>query len=253
MEVLLFKFFHHCPWIAQSGPPGNVVHLAAGRFVIRGGDSFGFRFVGVIRDKVLEMQADDPSMEFLEAFDRVQAGTLPMPDIGANTDERRTVLDGREDEVGVPVMVGPGMLVDCNLDVVFLAKFFDGVHGGVLRLGDKGVNAGLFCEFKNLAALRLVRGKQDDADVDELDAETFCVVENGLELFVSKVNGFDGFLFANVATAGEAHVFETEGGGLINGFVDGIFLEGVGVHVELPAELVAGLTIGRRGGLSSGG
>jgi len=219
-EALAFEFGHRAFDIGDPSAPGHVV------------------CAGALLGEVFEMEADDSALEFLEALDRVEAGANPMAGVGAGPEQRAAALDGLEDGVGIPVVGRLGMVMDGDFDVVVLAEFLDHIQG--LRFGfrDQGVNAPLFGEVEDLAALGLVRGELDDADVDELDAGGRSPFENGLHVLVGEVNRSGLVLAVEVHTAGKAQVLQAEGGGLIDGLSNGEFLEGIGMNGELPAELV---------------
>jgi hypothetical protein len=54
--------------------------------------------------EVLEMQFDDMAFEFLEAFNRVEAGADPVAGVSAGTDARAAAFNGGENGVGIPVV-----------------------------------------------------------------------------------------------------------------------------------------------------
>ena len=88
-------------------------------------------------DEVLEMNGQDVTIELLQAFHRIQAGTDPMADIGAGSQQRPATLDRGQDDGRIPVVVGFLMFVDGHFDVVFLAQLFHRVERDVLPINRK--------------------------------------------------------------------------------------------------------------------
>ena len=83
-------------------------------------------------DLVLHVAADDAAFEHAHRPERIEAGGLPVAGVGAGADAWVTILGQLEDEIGVPHpvvwFIEPAwMIVETDLDVVFLDHLFDGV------------------------------------------------------------------------------------------------------------------------------
>lgn len=53
----------------------------------------------------------------------------PVAHVRAGTEQRAAALHGGGDRIGIPIeTLGPGMIVDSDLDVVFLGEFFHHIH-----------------------------------------------------------------------------------------------------------------------------
>ena len=88
----------------------------------------------------------------------------------------------------------------------------------------------------------------DDANVDEgpTDAGGKHLGFDGLHVLVGQLDGGLAVGAGEDDAAGNAHVFDTEGGGLVNGVKDGEDAEGIGMDGDGPAELFG---VGGRGGV----
>ena len=75
-----------------------------------------------------------------------------MSRVGASANEWAASFDG-SNIVWAPINIGLWMVMDRHLDIVFLAKLLDGVHGFGLWFGDQRVDAGLFGKLEAFAAL----------------------------------------------------------------------------------------------------
>ena len=150
-EFLLVQLFQDRFHVADAGSPRNIVRLHVAKFV-----------------QVLEMQADDMSLEHLDAVDRLDAAACPVTDIGTGADPGCAVPGHLQHKVGTPVMRRLGMIVDGHLDVVFLAEALDHVEGIFRRLRDDRLNSHVFRKLENLPALLLVIGELGHAEVHQL-------------------------------------------------------------------------------------
>ena len=224
-EVLALEFCHHSFCVAHARSPGGVMGGA-------------LLFV-----QVFEVETNNVALELFEAVDRVKARTDPMAGVGARAEEWAAALDGVEDGLRIPVMGRLWVVVDGDLDVEFFAEFFDGIQVVGLRFADDDVDAHFAGEFKAFAAFRLIRW-QGQVDVGECQSFFCCVGSNFLNLGVGQFEDGDlGGAFKWNA-GGEAEIFDAERCRLIHFLKEIVAFQRAGVHVELPAELVGGRSIG---------
>ena len=138
--------------------------------------------------------------------------------------------------------------------LIFLAEFFNSVQRGGFGFGHQRVNPEFFRKFKNLPAPGLIRRQLHRAQTDHLDdAVGFQFGLDGLLIFFFKGNGADAVGAIQAYLAGKTQVMQPQRGGFVNGFENGKFPERVGMHGELPAELVRRAGGNRGLGLKAGG
>src|ERR1700728_3220846 len=149
MEILSFQFLHELPGLADAGSPRNVM---------------SFRPTYII---VFEMQANNPSLQFFYTFHRIKSRFNPMADVATRPHQRGAIFDRRQNGIRIPVNgMALGVFMNGNLDIVFLAKFFDRVQSIQGRLSHQSMNVPFFCELEYLAALRFT-GQINHPDIDE--------------------------------------------------------------------------------------
>ncbi len=73
------------------------------------------------------MQADNAlgRAEFLDGFERIDAGTRPVAGIGASTNPFAAAFTNPQDRVRIPVMRRLGMIVQRDADLILFAEFVD--------------------------------------------------------------------------------------------------------------------------------
>src|ERR1700744_4580666 len=91
--------------------------------------------------QVLEVNADDATIQDFEAFNRIQSRTHPMADVRCGANARVAVLDDAQDIVGIPHFIAgivrlAGMIMETHTNIVLLDEFFDGVNGVYRFCGD---------------------------------------------------------------------------------------------------------------------
>lgn len=230
VEMLPLQFRHKLLGLANASSPRHVMGVWS-------------HFV-----KVFEVEADDVAVQFFQACHRIKAGTHPMTDVRARAHQGRATLDRRQNEIRIPVnRMTFGMIMDGDLDVVFLAKFFHGVQSIGFRLGHERVNTPFLGELEYFPALHLIGRQLDDADVDEgpTDAGGNHLGLDRLHVLVGEGDGADGFgILVKQDASRKAHVFDSQRGGFVNGVKDGEQPERVGMNRELPAGFVGGTGVG---------
>jgi len=87
--------------------------------------SFSGEFVQIVR-----LNGDEPIAQFSNPFDGIDAGSDPIPCVGTGADSLAAALTDLQDSLG-PLIHGRlfrTMIVDTELDVVFVAKPLDHVE-----------------------------------------------------------------------------------------------------------------------------
>src|SRR5215468_1984767 len=103
------------------------------------------------------MQTKDVPIQFFQTFQRIESRTDPVANIRARSYQWRAPFDGCQNGFRVPVnRLAFGMIVDRDLDFVFLAESFHSVQSIGFRLGNYSADAPFFCELENFAALGFV-------------------------------------------------------------------------------------------------
>src|SRR5881394_230675 len=118
------------------------------------------------------MHADDAALENFETSDRIDAGTGPVPDIGTYAESRVTILDEREDIVGIPEFVAGfvralRMTVNARADIVFPDEFLDQVDLVGRWFDGDGAHTEFFREFKDLTCAGFVLRDSHHAEVHD--------------------------------------------------------------------------------------
>ena len=119
------------------------------------------------------MDVENAAPEQLEGLTRVVQAAHPVPGVGAGADAGVPAVDVAEDGLGQVVFRGRGMVVDGDLDVVFLDQLLEQREVVVGRLADDDPDAHLAGEIEDLAHARLGRADVDDAVAVERDAACF--------------------------------------------------------------------------------
>jgi len=118
--------------------------------------------------EVLEVDGPDAALQLLQAGHGIQAGPDPMARVRARPDPCAATLARGQDDVGVPVVRGPGVVVDADADPVLLTEPVEHRHRGLVRLCLDRLDPHLLGERKHLAAALLVLGQVRHAEVDQL-------------------------------------------------------------------------------------
>src|SRR5208282_3616997 len=123
--------------------------------------------------QVLEMAADDASLEDAQTVHRAQVGTDPVAHIGARADTPIAVFDDRQDIVGIPhpvirVARASGVIVKSDVNVILLYQLLDGINR-LNRFGGNTVKAHGFGKLEDDARLGLVFGNLYHAVIDRGD------------------------------------------------------------------------------------
>ena len=88
-----------------------------------------FRFAELVQ--IFEVPTDNVTFEHPDGINRADAAPCPVADVGAGTDPGSAVPGNLEDQFRIPVvrtLIGFGMIMDGDLDVVFLAELLDSVE-----------------------------------------------------------------------------------------------------------------------------
>lgn len=180
---------------------------------------------------VFEVEGKDAWGDLADDIERVESGGGPVADVGAETDAFVAVLDDVPDGFRVPQGGGFRVIVEADLDVVFLGEFFEGVDGTEAFGGD-AVEAEGFGELEGDAGLGLVLVDIGDAEIDGGDAVLFGVFEDDGDLG----GGFgwiETFIAERAADFLAGEDFDSTGtgtGGEFDGFEERELLEGPALH-----------------------
>ena len=124
--MLAFQFFENGGQVRDTGAVGKIVRLDFVEFV-----------------QVLQMAADDPTLENAQTFHRLEPRTHPMPRVRARSNPRITAFHQGVNVVRVPhpvvrVVLAFGMIVETDADIEFLDQFLNSVDG-IRRFGGDAV------------------------------------------------------------------------------------------------------------------
>ena len=169
------------------------------------------------------MELDDPALQLLETFDRVQARPHPMARVGTGADPLAATLTELQHCVGIPIVRGLRMIVDRHPYVIFFAQFVERLAGAFFRLGDNRLDAHGLGEFKRLAALADVLEERGHPVAQQLDVRLGQFLRDGLAHVGRRILvKLHRRLFGAELLAGEClNVVEAQGSGLVDGLEQG--------------------------------
>ncbi len=211
MDALAFYFGEYGGKIGKSRTPHHVMGAALADFV-----------------EVFEVEGDQPSLERLDGFERIEPRAHPMAGIRACAQPRRASFERANHGFIVPVQRGLGMVVNGHAYLVFIRKFFDEVQGDARRLGCNHFNAHGFGEIEDLTRLFLVVGQPNHAVTYHAHAGVGQFLLRPGEMFLAHVVvklDVLGQVRAEPLAWKRLGVFQSERRDFVNGFREGEAVE----------------------------
>src|SRR6185437_146186 len=95
----------------------------------------------------LQVNADDMALQFFETFHGVKAIACPMAEVGTGADVMVTANRGKHG-IGMPVGIGPGVIVDSHFDTIDAGEAVDAIPLGLDGLSGKITKSKLLAELE---------------------------------------------------------------------------------------------------------
>ena len=117
---------------------------------------------------ILKVKADDASFKFFYPFDRVDPRPRQMAGINTCPHPFTSTFKRTKNRIGIPVCRGFRVIMNSNLDLIFLAKPVNQIECVRLRLRDDRLDTHSFGKFKDLTAFGLVVRQFDNTIAQNL-------------------------------------------------------------------------------------
>ena len=182
------------------------------------------------------MQADDPPLKHLQGLHRVDPAAHPVPGVGAGPNPRIAALHGLEHHLGVPVLRGPRVIVQGDVNAVLLGELVEQVESVRRRLGHDRLQAHVLGELEDAAGLLLVGGQAHHAVVQRGQPGGLePLLDLRPKLRRAVVVELDVLLLRTQRLPGEQlDGGQPQGLGFVDGLGQGELVEGVGLGAQAP-------------------